>query len=713
MAAPTTVKVYPLDGVVRDFPVDFDYLARQFIVVTLRGAGRRELVQNSEYTFLNSTRIRTTATWGPAQGYTNIEVRRVTSATERLVTFNDASILRAADLNLAELQTVHIAQEARDLVSDALGTDDNGNLDARNRRIGNLGEPVGEQDAMTLHYYQSRLNEVFTWRNETLTARDATFVARDATLAARDAGFVARDITLAARDVTLGYRDTTQGYMTTTLGYRDTANQHRVDAQAARDLALQYRNEAEGFKNTASDKAAIVRTIEDTANSAKAEAQAATAATTGLMDNDLQLFMSGTQRRDIKVKAGTHAAQGVQRAGVRFTDVDVVAVERFNQSTGAYTDTPVRVSQGTGDVILSNKKILGVDTPTANDHAANKAYADGKVAKTGDTMSGPLVITSVPAQAAGALHVTANIGGGWVDWGTARKYALQVDAQDDFAAYGAIRWTHWGASHIAAIDAYMGGSAGGTRELSFHIGATARAWSFQENEIYRGKGGNVWGSWNFNPASKINGDGAVDVGFEGNNYRKPYIRKSDDGSVRRLVANASGNGIELAWDGRLRCYVDGGPIGAVLLTNDGQNSSYWHCSSGRVGRNGDLAVASGYFEVIIDGTSYGIPFNPSDARRKENIVPSTEDAIEKVKQIKFYSFNFKPGALMDSSKVYKTGFIAQQLLGIDKTLVYGDDNPDMTLSPDINALLSLALKATQQLTARVEALEAELKALKG
>ncbi|WAX26394.2 hypothetical protein [Ralstonia phage p2137] len=709
MAAPTTVKVYPLNNVVKDFPIDFDYLAREFVVVTLLGNDRRELVQNSEYTFLSATQIRTTATWGPAQGYDNIEVRRVTSAENRLVTFNDASILRAADLNLAELQTVHIAQEARDLVSDALGTNDDGNLDARNRRIVNLGNPVDPQDAMTKDYYDSRLGEAKTWRDETLTARDATFTARDTTLgyrdttltyknaaeAARDAGFAARDVALAARD--------------TTLGYRDTANQHRIDAQAARDLALQYRNEAEAFKNTASDKADIVLTIEATANSAKAEAQAATAATTGLMDNDLQLFVNGTQRRDIKVKAGKHDAQGVQRAGVRFTDVDTIAVERYNQTTGVIIDTPVKIDQATGDVVLASKKIKGVTTPTANDEAANKSYADTKLPFVGGTLTGSLFVSGATDNA-GAFRVTADLGGAWVDWNASRKYPLQIDCPATSAAYGGIRWTRWGARHIAAIDAFD--NTGGAPVIVMHLGDQNNAWSFYKDNIYRGcNGGYVWGSWNFNPASKANADWITDVGIEGNDIRRPYVRRASDGYIVRMPRNFSGNALEVGWDNGLRWYVDGIHQGAMVSDTNWRGA--FHNDAGRIGRGGDWSIGNGYFDVVIDGVSYGVPFNPSDARRKENIVPSTEDAIEKVKQIKFYSFNFKADGLMDSKKVHQTGFIAQQLQGVDPALVIGDDNPDMTLSPDVNSLLSLALKSIQQLDAKIAVLEETILALKG
>lgn len=150
MAAPKTVLTYPLNGSNKDFTIPFEYLARKFVVVTLIGTTRRTLVLNSEYRFSTKTGITTTAAWGPAQGYDSIELRRVTSATERLVDFSDGSILRAYDLNTSQIQSLHIAEEARDLTADTISVNNEGNLDARARRIVNLGDAVGDGDAVNL-----------------------------------------------------------------------------------------------------------------------------------------------------------------------------------------------------------------------------------------------------------------------------------------------------------------------------------------------------------------------------------------------------------------------------------------------------------------------------------------------------------------------------------------------------------------------------------
>ncbi|UAV89447.1 tail fiber protein [Pseudomonas phage JOR] len=147
---PKTVRTFTLDGAKKDFTIPFEYLARKFVVVTLIGATRRELILNTEYRFSTATTITTTKAWGPADNFDLIEIRRLTSATERLVDFADGSILRAYDLNISQVQSLHIAEEARDLTADTIGVNNDGDLDARARKIVNLADGVNDGDAVNL-----------------------------------------------------------------------------------------------------------------------------------------------------------------------------------------------------------------------------------------------------------------------------------------------------------------------------------------------------------------------------------------------------------------------------------------------------------------------------------------------------------------------------------------------------------------------------------
>lgn len=184
MAAPKTVKTYDLDGSLKDFEIPFEYLARKFVVVTLLGQDRKELVLNVDYRFTQRTVITTTQAWGPGTGYERIEIKRVTSATERLVDFSDGSILRASDLNTATVQALHIAEEGRDIATDTIGVDNDGNLDARGRKVVNLADGVEPGDAVTVRQQLANSESAMASAVAAVNAKNAAETARNQSVAA-------------------------------------------------------------------------------------------------------------------------------------------------------------------------------------------------------------------------------------------------------------------------------------------------------------------------------------------------------------------------------------------------------------------------------------------------------------------------------------------------------------------------------------------------
>lgn len=162
----STIAFYTGDGATTDFTVPFDYLAKKFVrvslgVTILKGGDYGDT--SKDYYFLDKTKVRLKVP--PASGEV-LTIRRHTSATDRVVSFKDASVLKATDLDVSSIQTIHIAEESRDIINDALIKDRKDNWDAKFRKIVNVNDPENDQDAMTLGYYKKDISHTLEYKEE-------------------------------------------------------------------------------------------------------------------------------------------------------------------------------------------------------------------------------------------------------------------------------------------------------------------------------------------------------------------------------------------------------------------------------------------------------------------------------------------------------------------------------------------------------------------
>lgn len=173
----STIANYQGNGSTTDFSVPFDYLAKKFVKVTVDS--REKLGGDygdttKDYFFVDKTTIRFNT--APASG-TEIIIRRYTSATDRIVSFKDASVLKAKDLDVSTIQTIHIAEEGRDIINDALIVDKEGNWDAKGKRIINVGDPIDDNDVITLKFYKDDAKGAYQAKLDAEAARDAAKVS--------------------------------------------------------------------------------------------------------------------------------------------------------------------------------------------------------------------------------------------------------------------------------------------------------------------------------------------------------------------------------------------------------------------------------------------------------------------------------------------------------------------------------------------------------
>ena len=176
----STIAFYTGDGATTDFTVPFDYLAKKFVrvslgVTILKGGDYGDT--SKDYYFIDKTKVRLKVP--PHEGEV-LTIRRYTSATDRVVSFKDASVLKATDLDVSSVQTIHIAEEARDIINiinDALTKDKEGNWDVKGNRIVNVGTPENDSDAMTYGVYKADALGAYQSKLDAEAARDAAKVS--------------------------------------------------------------------------------------------------------------------------------------------------------------------------------------------------------------------------------------------------------------------------------------------------------------------------------------------------------------------------------------------------------------------------------------------------------------------------------------------------------------------------------------------------------
>lgn len=165
------------------YPFNFDYLKKEFVKVAMRDALTgvlSYLTFGVDYKVINKT-IELLPTVTPIVD-NKIRIERKTSTTEKIVTYIDASVLKAQELDLSQLQQLHILEELNDyIVENSMTVDLNGLWDAHGKRITNLGTPVDPNDAITKAYMETVGNGFVvlctSLKNQTETYRDEALVS--------------------------------------------------------------------------------------------------------------------------------------------------------------------------------------------------------------------------------------------------------------------------------------------------------------------------------------------------------------------------------------------------------------------------------------------------------------------------------------------------------------------------------------------------------
>lgn len=312
----------------------FDYLRKKFVKVEDIYTNITELTMGVDYT-VEDKQVRLVK--GIPLGH-SVKIYRETT-TAPLVEWQDASVLRSADLSLQEVQLLHLAEETADKVFDSgMSTAyDNPNCwDGQYKRIINALDPIEDGDVVTLRYIKANQDSLLNQLKNTGATQNSAIVATGDTQNAR--------VNATGDTQNKRLTDTGNTYVSTMTTLKDTATIKANDAstsaelskkwavsasspdgatdskssktwaEAAKVLAGNAAASASAAQSSADSSASYVATASSSANAAKQSALSSANSASAASSSAANASTSASNAKLSETKAASSAAAAAQSA---------------------------------------------------------------------------------------------------------------------------------------------------------------------------------------------------------------------------------------------------------------------------------------------------------------------------------------------------------------------------------------------------------------
>lgn len=252
---------YTADGSQTNFSVPFDYLRPSFVHVAVDDA------EVSEGFTISNRMVMFDA--APAKDAV-VHIYRSTPTT-RLVSWADASILKAIDMTIAEVQQLHILEEANDWTkTNSIVLNDEGNAwQGRNYRVSNVSDPTEAQDVVTKNYLENTEDSFVQRMNaiKTQTEQFANTAGNNKDSAYKSAQSASVSAASAAESARLaeGYKNVAETAKSDAALYAANAKTSADNAGASKEAAQSAATTASNFANASRSSANEARTYRDNA----------------------------------------------------------------------------------------------------------------------------------------------------------------------------------------------------------------------------------------------------------------------------------------------------------------------------------------------------------------------------------------------------------------------------------------------------------------
>ena len=323
---------YIADGSQTNFSVPFDYLRPSFVHVAVDDAEVSE-----GFTISNRMVMFDSA---PAKD-SIVHIYRSTPTT-RLVSWADASILKAKDMTVSEVQQLHILEEASDWskTNSIVLDEESGAWQGRKCRVSNIADPKDAQDAVTKKYLYNEESSMMQRMNAIKTQTEQLM-------------------------------NTAGNYKDNAYNSAQSASTSAASAAESARLAEGYKNVAETAKSDASLYAANAKTSADNAGASKEAAQSA-ATTASNFASDAR--NSAGEAKTYKDNAKTYmdnAKNYSENVNVFVPSVSTEGVLSWTNKAGLTNPASVNIKGAKGDTGTAASITIGsVTTGAAGSNAS-------------------------------------------------------------------------------------------------------------------------------------------------------------------------------------------------------------------------------------------------------------------------------------------------------------------------------------------------------
>lgn len=239
---------YIADGSQTNFSVPFDYLRPSFVHVSVNDAEVSE-----GFTISNRMVMFDSA---PAKDAV-VHIYRSTPTT-RLVSWADASILKAIDMTIAEVQQLHILEEGQDWskTNSIILDRESGAWQGRNYRISNITDPTEAQDVVTKHYLENT-EDSFVQRMNTIKTQTEQFANTAGN--SKDSAYKSAQSTSVSAASAAESAKLAEGYKNIAETAKSDASLYAANAKTSADNAGASKEAAQSAATTASNFASDAR----------------------------------------------------------------------------------------------------------------------------------------------------------------------------------------------------------------------------------------------------------------------------------------------------------------------------------------------------------------------------------------------------------------------------------------------------------------------